>query len=172
MSNYLLKKNSSYSQKHKRLNSVVKNIAALESIMRSSYKVGDIRIRTTGKLIQFIWKRVDFLEFDRQWCPSVNHKLLESKLDLKFTPDSSVSLKREISPEERGFLYCSYKCSDVENKKKLTLIEKHPILMTSGRSRKKILKALDMLSKILSCSKELENISLLLRLIWKVGVKT
>ena len=100
MSNHLLKKNSSHSKENERLNSVIKNIAILESKMRLNYNVGDISVRTTGKVVQFIWKRVDFLEFDGQWCSSVNHKLLESKLDLKFASNSSVFLKREIDKND------------------------------------------------------------------------
>ena len=46
------------------------------------------------------------------------------------------------------------------------LIEKYPILMASGYSRKKIIKALNMLSEILNCSKELKDISMLLSLYW------
>ena len=101
----------------------------------------------------------------------MNLNSAKPKLDLKFFSNSPVSKKRAIYPEGRGFLYCSYKYVGVKNQKKLILIEKQPILMASGRSRKKILKALNMLSEILSCSKELKNISLLLHLSWQAGVK-
>ena len=158
-------------KKTERINSVRKRIELLEKKIRSDYEVGDIKVRTTGKLNQLIWKRVDFLEFDKQWWSSMSPNSIESKLDLRFFSESPVSKKRAIYPEGRGFLYCSYKCVGVKHQEKLILIKKYPILMASGRSRKKIIKALNVLSKILSCSKELENISLLLRLSWQAGVK-
>jgi len=153
-----------------RFNSVMKKINLLEKKIRSNYEIGDIRVRTTNRISQLIWKRVDFLEFDKQWWSSMSPNSIESKLDLRFFSESPVSKKRAIYPEGRGFLYCSYKCVGAKNQEKLILIEKYPILMASGRSRKKILKALNMLSKILSCSKELKNISLLLHLSWQTGV--
>ena len=157
-------------KENERFNSVMKNIGVLESKIRCDHEIGDIKVRTTSKTSQFIWKRVDFLEFDKQWWSSMNLNSIKPKLNLKFLPESPVSRKRAIYPEGKGFLYCSYKCVGVKNQEKLILIEKYPILMASGRSRKKIIKALNMLSKILSCSKELNNISLLLHLSWQTGV--
>ena len=158
-------------KENERFSSVMKNIGVLESKIRCDHEIGDIKVRTTSKASQFIWKRVDFLEFDKQWLSSMNLNSIEWKLDLKFFSEPPVSKKRAIYPKGRGFLYCSYKCVGVKHQEKLILIKKYPILMASGRSRKKIIKALNVLSKILSCSKELENISLLLRLSWQAGVK-
>ena len=154
-----------------RFDSVRKKIAFLEKKIRSDHELGDIKVRTTGKFFQLVWKRIDFLEFDQHWLPSMNLSSTESKLNLKFSPEAPVSKKRAVYREGQGFLYCSYKCVGADDDKKLILIKKNPILMASGNSRKKITKALNMLSKILSCSKELKNISLLLNLAWEAGIK-
>ena len=167
----LPKKIRTRTQKTKRFDAVMKKIEVLERKIRSNYEVGDIKVRTTGKVSQLIWRRVDFVEFDKQWWSSINLNSIESKLDLKFFSEPPVSKKRAIYPEGRGFLYCSYKCVGTKNKKKLILIKKYPLLMASGSSRKKIIKALNMLSKILGCSKELKDISSLLYLSWKTSVK-
>ena len=156
----------------KRFCSVVKKIEGLESRIRSDYTVSNIKVRVTGKVSQLIWKRVDFLEFDKQcWTPT-NLNSIEPKLHLKFSSESPALRKSAIYSEGKGFLYCRYKCIDVKRQKKLILIEKHPILMTPGRSRRNIIKALNMLSEILECSKELKDISLVLRLSWQIGVKS
>ena len=160
------KRSRAHVKETKRFNSVKKRIELLEKKIRSDYEVGDVKVRTTGKVNQLIWKRVDFLEFDQRWLPSMNLNSTKPKLDLKFFSESPVSKKRAIYPGGRGFVYCSYKYIGVKSQKKLILIEKYPILMASGRSRKKIIKALNMLSEILNCSKELKDISLLLRLSW------
>ena len=49
--------------------------------MRSHYGVGDIKVRITGKVTQLIWKRVDFLEFDKQWWSSMNPNSIEPNSD-------------------------------------------------------------------------------------------
>ena len=165
------KKSNSPTKEIKRFDFVVKKIKGLENKMRSHYGVGDIKVRITGKATQLIWKRVDFLEFDKQWWSSMNPNSIEPKIDLKFLSKSPVSKKRAIHSEGRGFIYCSYKCVKDKNRTKFILIEKHPILITPKRSRKKILKALIMLSEILGCSKELKAIALLLELSWQTGIK-
>ena len=135
------KKGRAHAKETERFCSVMKKIENLESKIRSYYTVGNIKVRITGKVSQLIWKKVAFLEFDKQWWPLMNLNSIESKLDLKFFSESPVSKKRVVYPVGRGFLYCSYKCVCVKNKKKLILLKKHPILMASGRSRKKIIKA-------------------------------
>ena len=40
-----------------RFDSVMKKIRVLENKIRSNYEVGDIKMRTTGKASQLIWKR-------------------------------------------------------------------------------------------------------------------
>lgn len=150
---------------------IIKKIKLLEKKIRSNYGVGDIKVRTTGKVRQFIWRKVDFLEFDKQWWSPMNIKSVKSKLDLRFFPESPFPQKRAIYQEGRGFLYCSYKCVGKKNIEKLILVEKHPVFLASRRSRNKIIKSLIMLSKILNCSKELEDISLLLRLFWQTKGK-
>ena len=57
----------------------------------------------------------------------------------------------------------------MKSQEKLILIEKYPILKASGRSRSKTIRALNTLSKMLGCSKELKNISMLLKLFWTLG---
>ena len=155
----------------KRFDFVMKRIKGLENKIRSNYGVGDIKVRITGKVTQLIWKRVDFLEFDKQWWSSMNPNSIEPKIDLKFLSKSPVSKKRAIHSEGRGFIYCRYKCVKDKNRAKFILIEKRPILITPKRSRKKIIKALNMLSEILGCSKELKYIALLLNLSWQIGIK-
>ena len=166
------KKGRAHAKETERFCSVMKKIENLESKIRSYYTVGNIKVRITGKVSQLIWKRVDFLEFDKQWWSPTNLNSIEPKLHLKFSSESPALRKSAIYSEGKGFLYCRYKCVDVKNQKKLVLIEKYPILMTSGRSRRKIIKALNMLSNILECSKELKDISLVLRLSWQTGVKS
>ena len=164
------KKVRTRAKQSERFNAIVKRINILERKIRSDYNIGDIKVRTTGKVNQLIWKRVDFLEFDNQLSSSVTPKATESKLDLKFRSEPAPK-GRKIYPEGNGFLYCSYKYVGINKQENLILTQKYPILMASGRSRKKIIKALNMLSKILSCSKELKDISLLLYLSWEIGIK-
>ena len=159
------------SKRTERFDSVTNKIGILEGKIRSNYDIRDIKVRATSKISQLIWKRIDFLEFDKQWWSPMNLSSIESKLHLKFNSEPPISKKRSIYPEGKGFLYCSYKYVDVKNQGKLILIDKCPILMASGRSRTKILKALNMLSKILDCSKELKDISMLLSLSWETGIK-
>ena len=122
--------------------------------------------------MQFIWKRVDFIEFDKQWWPQPDHNLAENKILLNFNSSPPVSRKKTIPAEGKGFLYCAYKCTEEESKKKLTLIKKKQLLSVSGRSRAKTIKALNALSKTLNCSEELKKISRILELYWKVTIKT
>jgi len=70
--------------------------------------------------------------------------------------------------EEKGFLYCIYKYTAEDNKKKLTLMKKKPLLYISGHSKSKTIKALNILSNTLSCSNELKKISRILELYWKL----
>ena len=151
---------------------ISKVIEREEDKIRSNHRIGSLKIRTTGKIAQLIWKRVDFIEFDKQWWSQMNQNLIEQRFHLSFNTSAPISKRRSVYPEGRGFLYCIYKYADVKNQKKLILVEKYPILHASGRSRSKIIKALNKISKILSCSKELKNISTLLKLYWEVGIKT
>ena len=155
-----------------RFNYVMRKIMVLEKKIESKYKVGDIKVRTTGKIRQFIWKKIDFLEFNKQPGTQMIQEPRESKPFISPHKNSQVSQKYANSQKDRRLLYCNYKCVVAKNHEELILIEKYPILMASGPSRKKIIKALNMLSEILSCPRELRNISLLLRLAWQTGVKT
>ena len=121
--------------------------------------------------MQFIWKRVDFIEFDKQWWPQPDHNLAENKILLNFNSSPPVSKKKTTPTEGKGFLYCTYKCTEEESKKKLTLIKKKQLLNVSGRSRTKAIKALNTLSKTLNCSKELKKISRILELYWEASIK-
>ena len=168
----LIAKKISRSQKINSLTTKIsKVIAREEDKIRSNHRIGSLKIRTTGKIAQLIWKRVDFIEFDKQWWSQMNQNLIEQRFHLSFNTSAPISKRRSVYPEGRGFLYCIYKYADVKNQKKLILVEKYPILHASGRSRLKIIKALNKISKILSCSKELKNISTLLKLYWEVGIK-
>ena len=111
------KRSRAHVKETKRFNSVKKRIELLEKKIRTRYEVGDIKVRTTGKVSQLIWKRVDFLEFDQRWLPSMNLNSTKPKLDLKFFPESPFSKKRAIYPGGKGFLYCSYKYASVESQK-------------------------------------------------------
>ena len=150
---------------------ISKTIEREEAKIRSIHKIGSLKVRTTGKIAQLIWKRVDFIEFDKQWWSQMNQNLIEQRFHLSFNTSAPISKRRSVYPEGRGFLYCIYKYADVKNQKKLILVEKYPILHASGRSRSRIIKAFNKISKILSCSKELKNISTLLKLYWEVGIK-
>ena len=156
-------------KKIKLFNATMNRIENLEDKIRSNYGISDIKIRTTSKVCELIWQRVDFIEFDRQWWPRMGLNLTGSKLHLKLNQAPPISKKRAIYPEGKGFLYCRYKCVDVKSQEKLILIEKYPILKASGRSRSKTIRALNTLSKMLGCSKELKNISMLLKLFWTLG---
>ena len=172
MLNLVASKNTGVHEKKNRVFiEIGKSIERLESKIRSNHGIGGIKVRTTGKISQLIWKRVDFIEFDKQWWSQMNQNLIEQRFHLSFNTSAPISKRRSVYPEGRGFLYCIYKYADVKNQKKLILVEKYPILHASGRSRSKIIKALNKISKILSCSKELKNISRLLKLYWEVGIK-
>ena len=151
---------------------ISKVIEREEDKIRSNHRIGSLKVRTTGKIAQLIWKRVDFIEFDKQWWPQLNQNLTEKKIQLHFNASPPISKGKSIYSEGKGFLYCVYKYTGEKNKKKLTLARKKPLLNVSGYSRSRTTKALNTLSSTLSCSKELQKISRILELCWKMGVKT
>ena len=148
-----------------------RTIEQLEDKIRSSHRIGSLKIRTTGKITQVIWKRVDFIEFDRQWSYQPDQSLAEKKIHLYFNPSLPISKKKSINTDGKGFFYCVYKCTDKTNRKKLTLIKKKPLLNTSKNTQSKTIKALNILSNTLSCSKELKKLSTILKLYWGVNSK-
>jgi len=151
---------------------ISKAIEREEDKIRSNHRIGSLKIRTTGKIAQLIWKKVDFIEFGQQGLHQSVQNFTEKKIQLHFNASTPISTGKSIYSEENGFLYCTYKYSGEKNKKKLTLAKKKPLLNVSGYSRSRTTKALDTLSRTLSCSKELQKISRILELCWKVGVKT
>ena len=151
---------------------ISKAIEREEDKIRSNHRIGSLKIRTTGKIAQLIWKRVDFIEFDQQWLHQLDQNLTEKKIQLHFNASPPISKGKSIYSEGKGFLYCVYKYTGEKNKKKLTLARKKPLLNVSGYSRSRTTKALNTLSSTLSCSKELQKISRILELFWKLGVKT
>ena len=151
---------------------ISKVIEREEDKIRSNHRIGSLKVRTTGKIAQLIWKRVDFIEFDQQWLHQLDQNLTEKKIQLHFNPSPPISKGKSIYLEGKGFLYCVYKYTGEKNKKKLTLSRKKPLLNVSGYSRSRTTKALNTLSSTLSCSKELQKISRILELCWKMGVKT
>ena len=151
---------------------ISKVIEREEDKIRSNHRIGSLKVRTTGKIAQLIWKRVDFIEFDQQWLHQLDQNLTEKKIQLHFNASPPISKGKSIYSEGKGFLYCVYKYTGEKNKKKLTLAKKKPLLNVSGYSRSRTTKALNTLSSTLSCSKELQKISRILELCWKMGVKT
>ena len=151
---------------------ISKVIEREEDKIRSNHRIGSLKVRTTGKIAQLIWKRVDFIEFDQQWLHQLDQNLTEKKIQLHFNASPPISKGKSIYSEGKGFLYCVYKYTSEKNKKKLTLARKKPLLNVSGYSRSRTTKALNTLSNTLSCSKELQKISRILELCWKMGVKT
>jgi len=151
---------------------ISKVIEREEDKIRSNHRIGSLKVRTTGKIAQLIWKRVDFIEFDQQWLHQLDQNLIEKKIQLHFNASPPISKGKSIYSEGKGFLYCVYKYTSEKNKKKLTLARKKPLLNVSGYSRSRTTKALNTLSSTLSCSKELQKISRILELFWKMGVKT
>jgi len=151
---------------------ISKVIEREEDKIRSNHRIGSLKVRTTGKIAQLIWKRVDFIEFDQQWLQQLDQNLTEKKIQLHFNASPPISKGKSIYSEGKGFLYCVYKYTSEKNKKKLTLARKKPLLNVSGYSRSRTTKALNTLSSTLSCSKELQKISRILELFWKMGVKT
>ena len=151
---------------------ISKVIEREEDKIRSNHRIGGLKVRTTGKIAQLIWKRVDFIEFDKQRWHQPNQNLTEKKIQLHFNPSPPISKGKSTYSEGKGFLYCVYKYTGEKNKKKLTLARKKPLLNVSGYSRSRATKALNTLSGTLSCSKELQKISRILELYWKVGIKT
>ena len=150
---------------------ISKVIEREEDKIRSNHRIGSLKVRTTGKIAQLIWKRVDFIEFDQQWLHQLDQNLTEKKIQLHFNASPPISKGKSIYSEGKGFLYCVYKYTGEKNKKKLTLTRKKPLLNVSGYSRSRTTKALNTLSSTLSCSKELQKISRILELCWKMGVK-
>ena len=150
---------------------ISKVIEREEDKIRSNHRIGSLKVRTTGKIAQLIWKRVDFIEFDQQWLHQLDQNLTEKKIQLHFNASPPISKGKSIYSEGKGFLYCVYKYTSEKNKKKLTLARKKPLLNVSGYSRSRTTKALNTLSSTLSCSKELQKISRILELCWKMGVK-
>ena len=151
---------------------ISKVIEREEDKIRSNHRIGSLKVRTTGKIAQLIWKRVDFIEFDQQWLHQLDQNLTEKKIQLHFNASPPISKGKSIYSEGKGFLYCVYKYTSEKNKKKLTLARKKPLLNVSGYSRSRTTKALNTLSSTLKCSKELKKISKILELCWKIGVKT
>ena len=151
---------------------ISKVIEREEDKIRSNHRIGSLKVRTSGKIAQLIWKRVDFIEFDQQWLHQLDQNLTEKKIQLHFNPSPPISKGKSTYLEGKGFLYCVYKYTGEKNKKKLTLARKKPLLNVSGYSRSRTTKALNTLSSTLSCSKELQKISRILELCWKMGVKT
>ena len=151
---------------------ISKVIEREEDKIRSNHRIGSLKVRTTGKIAQLIWKRVDFIEFDQQWLHQLDQNLTEKKIQLHFNASPTIAKGKSIYSEGKGFLYCVYKYTGEKNKKKLTLAKKKPLLNVSGHSRSKTIKALSALSSTLSCSKELKKISRILELCWEVGIKT
>ena len=151
---------------------ISKTIEREEDKIRSIHRIGSLKVRTTGKIAQLIWKRVDFIEFDKQQWPQLNQNLTEKKIQLHFNASPTISEDKSIYPEGKGFLYCVYKYTGEKNKKTLTLTRKKPLLNVSGYSRSRTTKALNTLSSTLNCSKELKKISRILELYWKIGFKT
>ena len=151
---------------------ISKVIEREEDKIRSNHRIGSLKVRTTGKIAQLIWKRVDFIEFDQKWLHQLDQNLTEKKIQLHFNASPPISKGKSIYSEGKGFLYCVYKYTSEKNKKKLTLARKKPLLNVSGYSRSRTTKALNTLSSTLSCSKELQKISRILELCWKMGVKT
>ena len=151
---------------------ISKVIEREEDKIRSNHRIGSLKVRTTGKIAQLIWKRVDFIEFDQQWLHQLDQNLTGKKIQLSFNASPPISKGKSIYSEGKGFLYCVYKYTGEKNKKKLTLAKKKPLLNVSGHSRSKTIKALSALSSTLSCSKELKKISRILELCWEVGIKT
>jgi hypothetical protein len=148
-----------------------KFIAYLEEKIRYSHGIGSIKMRASGKIHQLIYKKIDFIEFDKQWWPQMSHDLIDQRFQLSFNASPPISKSRSIYSEGKGFLYCTYLYSNSNNEKKLTLVEKHPILNAPRRSQSNIINTLNKLKKLLNCPKELENISRLLKLYWKLGIK-
>ena len=161
---------TTFKKEEKTLAETKKIIAHLEEKIRYSHGIGSIKMRASGKIHQLIYKKIDFIEFDKQWLPQMSHNLIDQRFQLSFNASPPISKSRSIYSEGKGFLYCTYLYSNSNNEKKLTLVEKHPILNASKRSQSNIIKTLNKLKKILSCSKELDNISSLLKLYWKLHI--
>jgi hypothetical protein len=176
----LITKKISRSQKINHLiTKISKAIEREEDKIRSNHGIGGLKIRATGTIAQLIWRRVDFIEFDEQLPHQPEQDLTGKKIQLHFNASTPISKGKSIYSKRNGFLYCVYKYTGEVNKKKLTLAKKKPplqkkkpLLNVSGYSRSRTIKTLNALSRTLSCSKELQKISRILDLYWKVDVKT
>ena len=172
MFNLIAKKISRPQKINHLITKISKAIEREEDKIRSNHGIGGLKIRATGTIVQLIWRRVDFIEFDEQLPHQPEQDLTGKKIQLHFNASTPISKGKSIYSKENGFLYCTYKYSVEKNKKKLTLAKKKPLLNLTGYSRSRTTKALDTLSNTLSCSKELKKISKILELYWEVGVKT
>ena len=74
--------------KPQKINSLTTKISKViereEDKIRSNHRIGSLKIRTTGKIAQLIWRRVDFIEFDRQWGHQSDQGFAEKKFELTF----------------------------------------------------------------------------------------
>ena len=172
MFNLIAKKISRPQKINHLITKISKAIEREEDKIRSNHGIGGLKIRATGTIVQLIWRRVDFIEFDEQVPHQPEQDLTGKKIQLHFNTPPPISKGKSIYSEGKGFLYCVYKYTGEKNKKKLTLAKKKPLLNLSGYSRSRTTKALDTLSNTLSCSKELQKISKILELYWEVGLKT
>ena len=88
---------------------ISKTIEREEDKIRSNHRIGSLKVRTTGKIAQLIWKRVDFIEFDQQWLHQLDQNLTEKKIQLHFNASPPISKGKSTYLEGKGFLYCVYK---------------------------------------------------------------
>jgi hypothetical protein len=172
MFNLIAKKISRPQKINHLITKISKAIEREEDKIRSNHGIGGLKIRATGTIVQLIWRRVDFIEFDEQLPHQPEQDLTGKKIQLHFNASTPISKEKSIYSKGNGFLYCVYKYTGEVNKKKLALAKKKPLLNVSGYSRSRTIKALNTLSRTLSCSKELQKISRILELCWKVDVKT
>ena len=171
MFNLIAKKISRPQKINHLITKISKAIEREEDKIRSNHGIGGLKIRATGTIVQLIWRRVHFIEFDKQWWPQMSHNLIDQRFQISFNTSPPISKSRSTYSEGKGFLYCTYLHSNSNNEKKLTLVEKHPILNAPRHSQSNVIKTLNKLKKILSCPKELENISRVLKLYWKLNIK-
>ena len=82
---------------------ISKTIEREEDKIRSIHRIGSLKVRTTGKIAQLIWKRVDFIEFDQQWLHQLDQNLTEKKIQLNLNVPPPISEDKSIYQRERGF---------------------------------------------------------------------
>ena len=75
---------------------ISKVIEREEDKIRSNHRIGSLKVRTTGKIAQLIWKRVDFIEFDQQWLHQLDQNLTEKKIQLHFNASPPISKGKSI----------------------------------------------------------------------------